>query len=196
MENTIYKKSINFISKTMMIALVGMLSFSSNIGMLTNQAEASSTGIVEAARADEEILWFARTLYSETKKPEEQILVAWVIRNRVESEYYPDTYKEVVLQRGQFSGMHATDKQYHINTTLTFEDSSESWDSAVSIAKAVYSADPILRPIGKDVTHFYSPISMVGTPSWAQSVEPAHMVRDTKTNDVRFAFYSGIVGRK
>jgi hypothetical protein len=196
MEYTNIRTAFALASKISMVVLIGVLSFSSNIGLLVNQASAASTGMVEAERIDEEILWFARTVYSETKKPEEQTLVAWVIRNRVESEYYPNTYKEVVLQKGQFSGMHATDKQYHINTTLTFEDSNPTWDSAVSIARAVYSADPILRPIGKGVMHFYSPISMVGSPSWAQGIEPAHTVRDSSTNAVRFAFYSGIVGNR
>ena len=184
----------SLISKTTIAALVATMAFSMNVSMTVNHVSAASTGLLEAARIDEEILWLARTVYSETKKSEEQTLVAWVIRNRVESEYYPDTYKEVVLEKGQFSGMHATDKQYAINTTLTFEDSNPAWDSAVSIARAVYHADPILRPIGTGVMHFYSPISMVGTPSWAQGMEPAHTVRDSATDSVRFAFYSGVMG--
>ena len=36
---------------------------------------------------DNETLWLARAIFSETKRPEEQILVAWVIRNRVETGY-------------------------------------------------------------------------------------------------------------
>ena len=32
-----------------------------------------------------EILWLARAMYSETKRPHEQELVAWVVRNRLES---------------------------------------------------------------------------------------------------------------
>src|SRR5688572_27065202 len=166
-------------SRVALSTLIAFVSFSMNIALLSNHtAVASAEGIV-STKIDEEILWFARTIYSETKKPEEQTLVAWVIRNRVESKYFPDTYKEVVLQQGQFSGMHATDKQYGVNMSMDYNDESPAWDSALSIARAVYSADPILRPLPADVTHFYSPISVSRTPSWAAATKPAHEVRDT-----------------
>ncbi len=38
----------------------------------------------ELKKIDNETLWLARCIYSETKRPEEQELVAWVVRNRVE----------------------------------------------------------------------------------------------------------------
>lgn len=119
--------------------------------------------------------WFRRTIYSETKKASEQELVAWVIRNRVESGAYGgDSYEDVVLARGQFSGMHATDERIPTNISMSYQDSSPSWDSAVSIARSVYYADADLNPLSSDVMHFYSPISVMNTPSWAVGLEPAH----------------------
>lgn len=190
-------QTISFtISKFFISGVVTILAFGVNAAMLANHAAVAATtgGIDEflAGDVDSEVLWLARAIYSESKRTEEQTLVAWVIRNRVESPFYPDTYKSVVLQRGQFSGMHATDAQYWVNVSLGYKDTSPAWDSALSIARAVYFADPILRPLPATVLHFYSPISMDGSPSWAKGLEPAHTVRDLKTNDVRFAFYADI----
>ncbi len=183
-------------SKFLISGVVTLLALGINAGVVANHVAVAATasGVDAFLKGDVngEILWFARTIYSETKVPEEQALVAWVIRNRMESDLYPETYKEVVLQKGQFSGMHPSDAQYWTNVTLDFEDHSPAWDSAVSIAKAVYFADPILRPLPKTVMHFYSPVSVKQTPSWAQGLEPAHTVRDAKTNNVRFAFYADI----
>lgn len=183
-------------AKVCAFGLITSFTSFANFGVISNPilVEAETEGeTVITVNADTEVLWFARAIYSETKIASEQALVAWVIRNRVESERYPDTYKEVVLQANQFSGFSIRDAQYHVNTTMTFEDSSPSWDSAVAIAQAVYTAPAALRPLSADVMHFYSPISVVNTPSWAQGREADHVVRDTKTNGIRFAFYADII---
>src|SRR3990167_3969174 len=79
---------------------------------------------------EEEILWLARLIYSETKRPEEQILVAWVVRNRVESNYTGESYKEVALHDSQFSGLNSFDKQYQENITRSYDDNGGAWQSA------------------------------------------------------------------
>ena len=38
-------------------------------------------------KIDSETLWLARAIFSETKRVDEQILVAWVIRNRVDTGF-------------------------------------------------------------------------------------------------------------
>lgn len=190
MKNTKIKKVTAFISKIAVSSLLAALAFTSNITLLSNHAEAASIDVLGSSEVDDEILWFARTIYSESKDAGEQRLVAWVIRNRVESDLYPDTYKEVVLQKGQFSGMHPSDRQYSINTSLDYDDSSPAWDSALSIARSVYYGSSLLSPLSSEVMHFYSPISVINTPSWAAGLEPAHTVRDTGTSAVRFAFYA------
>lgn len=181
------------VSKLGIGALMAVSAFSINIALLSNNAAIAAGAEPRFEEIEQEILWFARTIYSETKTPAEQTLVAWVIRNRAESGIYPGTYKEVVLEPGQFSGMHPTDRQYAINISLDYDDSSPAWDSALSIARAVYFADPILRPLPAGVMHFYSPVSVTRTPSWASVTEPAHVVRDPGNGTVRFAFYADIM---
>ena len=49
-------------------------------------------------------LWLARAIYSETKLPHEQELVAWVVRNRVETAYRGRrSYRAVVLDPGRYA---------------------------------------------------------------------------------------------
>jgi|GEM_PF-3011419 spore germination cell wall hydrolase CwlJ-like protein len=179
------------------IGLIHVLTLGTSFVAISNPLSVSADLEGEAEKtitinADEEILWFARAIYSETKIASEQKLVAWVIRNRVESDKYPNSYRDVVLQSGQFSGFSISDRQYHINTSMTFEDSSPSWDSAVAIAREVYTAPEALRPLSKTVMHFYSPISVSRTPLWAQGRVAEHIVRDNKTEGIRFAFYADI----
>lgn len=51
--------------------------------------------------------WAGLCALTETNRPEEQEFVLWVIRNRVASPRFPDTYEGVVLQPRQFSAFNA-----------------------------------------------------------------------------------------
>lgn len=195
MKTTISKSLTTITAKVCAFGLIHMLTFGTNVGILSSPeaiVDAMQMKEEETVDVDQEMLWFARAIYSESKKPEEQALVAWVIRNRVESTKYPGAYEDVVLQPGQFSGLSVRDAQYWTNSTLTFDDHSPSWDSAVEIAEAVYRAPGAMRPFSKNVMHFYSPISVVRTPSWAEGRDADHIVHDDKGN-ARFAFYSDII---
>ena len=90
-----------------------------------------------------DILWLARILYSESKVAEEQIMVAWVVRNRVETGFRgADSYKEVALSPNQFSGLWPSDPQYKLNMSRTYSDTKDlSWKQSIAIASAVYFAD-------------------------------------------------------
>lgn len=145
----------------------------------------------EALR-QEEILWLARAIYSETKVKEEQLIVAWVIRNRVESEKFGDTYRTVVLSPGQFSGLNAGDPQYRHNLSRVRESGGIAWKNALEVAEAVYNAPSALRPVPVTVWHFYSPNAVSRKPSWAAGLSAIHVIRDPKTEAVRFAFYSSV----
>jgi spore germination cell wall hydrolase CwlJ-like protein len=158
-------------------------------GFKINANKAEVAGI--NSRDEEEILWLARLVYSETKRPEEQVLVAWVVRNRVESKYRGDSYKEVALHDSQFSGLNSFDRNYRHNVTRNYDDESITWQNALSVARAVYFADDVLRPFPKTVMHFYSPISVRSKPSWAKGSEPVQVVKDDDES-VRFAFYKDI----
>jgi hypothetical protein len=141
-----------------------------------------------------EILWLARIVYSETKEVNEQVLVAWVARNRVETEYRGyNTYHGVATDKGQFSGLNPRDAQYLHNISRNYGSRGESWKDALEVAEAVYFSPNFLRPIPKTVKHFYSPKSVRLAPNWSADSKPVLVIRDgSKDRHIRFAFYDGI----
>ncbi len=142
---------------------------------------------------EEEIIWFARAIFSETKRADEMVLVAWVIRNRVDSEFRGDnTYIAVVTRSKQFSGLNKGDKQYNTNTSLDFNNKDAVWLKAVAVARSVYEAQAYTSPISRNVKHFYSPISARVTPEWAKNNEPYRVLKSDNGKSARFAFYADI----
>ena len=140
----------------------------------------------------EELLWLSRILYSETKNVEEMRMVAWVVRNRVETKYRKaSTYQETALSPSQFSGLNHHDEQYENNMALGFKDKkNQSWQNALAVAHEVYFAPSGDRPFGMSVRHFYSPISVSSTPLWADEGELILSIDSSA--GVRFAFYDGV----
>lgn len=152
------------------------------------------TPLIPPNLVDEETLWLARGIYSETKRPEEQELVAWTIRNRVETEYRGRaSYREVVLDPYQFSAFNPDFERryYYKNLDASYRD--RGWQRAVSIAYHVRHADPELRPFPEETRHFYSERSMVGRtyPSWAQDLDPIRPERH-EIDEQRFRFFAGV----
>ena len=146
------------------------------------------------ADVSDDVLWLARCMYSETKKPHEQELVGWVIRNRVETEYRgQSTYEGVVLDPYQFSAFNPGNPKRRLYTTLSPESDSESFRRTLAIAHDVYHARTTARPFPKKTRHFYSERSMVGrsAPVWSEGHRP---VRPTgfRVDPRRFRFYSGV----
>ena len=142
----------------------------------------------------DDVLWLARCIYSETKKAHEQELVAWVIRNRVETEYRgQDTYEGVVLDPYQFSAFNPGNPKRRLYTSLSPLSDSPSFRQALEVAHRVYYARPSERPFSRKTRHFYSERSMVGggAPNWSEGqrpVRPAGFTVDPR----RFRFYSGV----
>ncbi|MCA1807554.1 MAG: cell wall hydrolase [Actinobacteria bacterium] len=139
-----------------------------------------------------EVLWLARIMYSETKRAEEQKLIGWVVRNRVDTGYTGRTYEDVAKYSAQFSGLHPTDKRYEHNISRWYKSSGESWQSALSLAKEVYFADDSERPLALTTRHFYSPNAVSRTPAWAKDQQAVKLIKDPKTNTVRFALYDKV----
>jgi len=141
----------------------------------------------------EDILWLARVIYSETKEPHEQELVAWVVRNRVETGYRgADSYKEAVLDPYQFSAFIAGTRTRKFYGTLTPASQSPGWKKALEIAKEVATADADVRPFSKETRHFYSQQSMKGgrTPAWAKKQTPVKLAQHVDAR--RFRFFAGV----
>lgn len=144
---------------------------------------------------DSETLWLARGIYSETKRPQEQELVAWTIRNRVETNYRGnESYKEAVLDPYQFSAfIEGTDTRAHYSS-LTAESEEPGFKNAVAIAKQVKEAPDSLRPFSETTRHFFSEQSMVGGehPDWSIGETPVTPERPIQLDDKRFRFYEDI----
>lgn len=118
----------------------------------------------------EETVWLARAIYSETKRPHEQELVAWVIRNRVETAYRGrTTYKGVILDPYQFSAFNPNAARRTFFMTLTPDVQIPQWQQSLWIARYVRHAPPGSRPFPIETRHFYSERSMQNRsfPFWA-----------------------------
>jgi spore germination cell wall hydrolase CwlJ-like protein len=117
----------------------------------------------------EDINWVARTLYGEfgSYKSIYQEITAWVIRNRLNSGRWGDTYKEVVTARRQFSCFNKKDPNYA--RVMKPNVKSKAWKRAVANASKVLNAPDSDNPI-PDIMFYYSPRSMTspgGIPTWA-----------------------------
>src|SRR5690606_25174294 len=124
----------------------------------------------DPATVSEDVLWMARAIYSETKRPEEQELVAWVVRNRVETRFRgKSTYQEAVLDPYQFSAFIEGTSTRRFYSNLTPMSKYPGWQRALAIAYAVRTLPAYYRPFSIKTRHFYSEQSMVGksAPDWA-----------------------------
>ena len=135
-------------------------------------------------------------IYSETKRPDEQELVAWVIRNRVETGYRGEsTYEGVVLDPYQFSAFIRGTATYARYTALTPATDNAGFQKALAIAHFVRHAPAAMRPFDGETRHFYSEQSMVGgrTPAWAVGKVAVAPARTFSLEAKRFRFYTGLV---
>lgn len=145
---------------------------------------------------DDDVLWLARCIYSETKRPEEQELVAWVVRNRVETKYRGEaTYRDVVLDPYQFSAFNPGNRKRAYYSSLGVDVQLPSWQHALNIAYHVRYAQEDLRPFSHRTRHFYSERSMPTRdphPDWASGLDPVTPSRSIQLDAKRFRFYEGV----
>lgn len=141
----------------------------------------------------DEVLWLARCVFSEADRADEQRLVAWVVRNRVETGYRGTDYRNVVLDPYQFSAFNEPSSRR--DQILAFNQNSQNplWKQALEIALDVYEANPLDRPFPVTTRHFYSPVSMKNgaTPDWAAGADPVD-VAAFGIDPYRFKFYDAI----
>ncbi len=143
---------------------------------------------------DEETLWLARCIFSETKDPQEMILVAWVVRNRVETRYRGRTsYKSVILDPFQFSAFNPSSSARYFYSNLQADSKVFGWDAALRTAYQVRTSHRSERPFSEHTRHFYSERSMVGrnVPLWAGGIEPVELL-EQEIDEKRFRFYEGV----
>ncbi|NND72342.1 MAG: hypothetical protein HKN43_12280 [Rhodothermales bacterium] len=157
--------------------------------------EWSSIPRIDARSIDSETLWLARCIFSETKDPNEMELVAWVVRNRVESRYRGKrTFESTILDPFQFSAFNPSTTTRYYYSSLRPAMRIWGWQEALSIAYLVRTADVTKRPFSRDTRHFYSEVSMVGTrhPNWSRGVDPVDVDRPFDVDEKRFRFYEDV----
>jgi hypothetical protein len=141
----------------------------------------------------DEVLWLARCVLSETDRPHEQRYVAWVVRNRVETQYRGDTYREVVLEPLQFSAFNLPSVHRDDLLRLNQHSTDKHWLRTLEVALDVYLAAPEARPFSLHVRHFYSPVSMPNgvPPEWAAHTTPLD-AEALGVDPQRFQFYEDV----
>lgn len=156
-------------------------------------ADPEALAPVPASEIDEETLWLARCIISETNRPMEQELVAWVLRNRVENNYRGAySYKQAVLDPYQFSAFNPGSHVRGRFTSLTVNSDYPGFQRALAIAHYVKNAPADVRPFETETHHFYSERSMAGgrAPAWAIGETPVEIDRPVDVQEERFRFYA------
>lgn len=196
-----HKGAIDATDSTTVLADSAVSGEASEFGKFTGRV-----GVVDAYRLpllkpaqlrnlDSETIWLARVIYSETKRPEEQELVAWVVRNRVETRFRgKSTYQGAVLDPYQFSAFIDGTSTRRFYSNLTPLSKSPGWQRALAIAHTVRILPEVYRPFSIETRHFYSEQSMVGSrePTWANGKDDVTPNRDFALDERRFRFYEGI----
>ena len=139
-------------------------------------------------------IWLARCIYSETGRRYEQELVAWVVRNRVETRYRGEsTYAGVVLDPFQFSAFNRSSLTRVVLVSLDSTYASAKWTQAFNVARNVILAEADMRPFPITTRHFYSERSLgeADVPLWALEVEPITVHR-YQVDAKRFRFFDRV----
>lgn len=155
-----------------------------------------TTGPPANENVDDDVLWFARALYSETNRRREMIAVGWSIRNRVETCYRGRcTYTSVTTDPWQYSGLNESHPHYHRNM-MPMDADDETWRTAVKVAWSIKHAPKSLNLFNKTARHFWSPTAMRGTPHWAYGKHDQIIMRSEPIERIpeksRFVIYTNL----
>src|SRR5690606_37708226 len=112
------------------------------------------------------VYWLSRIVSAEAKGESEkgQIAVANVVLNRVEHEDYPDTIREVVFQKNQFSP---------VKNKSIYEEPTE--DAIASSIKALEGE----RIVNENVLFFYNP-KIASKNNWIRTRKSAVVIGNHK----------------
>lgn len=152
------------------------------------------TMLADRKRRREALLWLARCIFSESSEAHEQELVAWVVRNRVETHYRGrKSYRKVVLDPFQFSAFNpdALNRSFYMSLDESYR--SKGWLQALGVARKVLLADSTYRPFPVTTRHFYSERSLADSlrPNWSVEQTPVSLT-DHTIDERRFRFYDGV----
>jgi len=151
---------------------------------------------VHPGNIDQETLWLARAMFSESKRHDEQELVGWIVRNRLQTEFRGcDSYQACILDPFQFSAFLPGQPKLNYYTKLTGISQVPGWQKTLSLAFYIRHADDRLRPFGISVRHFYSEQSMLDPelpPDWVGDRDPIYPWRNIQLDERRFRFYADV----
>lgn len=153
-----------------------------NLGNLEpDQSESTNTPTVDRPKwtgdfsDDTNQMILARALFGEARNtlvPDEaRIAIGWVIRNRVASSRWPDTYWEVITILSHFSSFNMDDENRpYVEDPLHTgkEIDKKAWQHVYEIASKVVSGE-FLDPTN-GANHYYD--DSIDTPNWAKDQKP------------------------
>jgi len=139
-------------------------------------ANSNTEGLSNAE--EREVLWATRAVLSETNNPREMLLIANVIRNRVDLGYRGrETAKEVILDPYQFSAFNpGREMRWRYINMEPKHVSSERWEEAWTAARYAMTAPREVLPFDNPcVNHFVHPGGLAGTPNWMYEMEQVRL---------------------
>lgn len=135
---------------------------------------------------DPDQIILARALFGEARSisvPDEaRIAIGWVIKNRVESLKWPNTYWEVITTPYQFSCFNKNDPNRSFVENPLHKDNpldKNAWEHAYKIAGEIMNGQEVDPAQGAN--HYYD--DSIGTPPWAKDHKPTLTI--TYINDYK-----------
>lgn len=142
--------------------------------------------------------WLALCARTESDLAAEWPCIMWVIRGRVASPRYPDTYEAVILQPSQFSAFNGYGDRG--SRRVIFDTEARRFHASEILAAADLAAEIVKAPaserpgeITTQTLHYYSPVSMVpkgSKPAWAKSAK--RLYTPAGIDPERFVFAEGV----
>jgi len=139
---------------------------------------------------DEIIL--ARALFGEARNtlvPDEaRVAIGWVIRNRVESSRWPNTYWEVITTPSQFSSFNVDDDNRSFVENPLHKDNAvdkKAWENTCNIARNIIKGE-ITDPT-QGANHYYD--DSINTPDWAKDQKPTLAISYINQYEVEASIY-------
>ena len=125
--------------------------------------------LASLATLNTNLLHLAKTIYGEARgeNVETMLAVGWVIRNRLQARRHGDSYKDVVLQRKQFSCWNKDDPNYKV---IKGTIKGRLWEVCIGVAIVVMQSTEKHNPI-PNVRHYYDKSLYNNPPYWAESGE-------------------------
>jgi len=151
---------------------------------------ADSLEVIAEATRRKELLWTARAIYSETKRPHEMRYVGWVVRNRFDTGFRgADTYRDVVLTPKQFSAFNRGNplRKFYIRLEPKHVGQIPRWHAALSVAKQIIDSPSENRPFPVSTLFFYSERSLNSSPPRWSLVHSE--IQLANIEDDRFRFF-------